>query len=251
MNQINYTNLGGLPLTQNQLDFLQSSYANPLTALGNFIGDKSIISGVDIVAGNASNGYVVINGELLPFIGGPVGAEVVIVENITQELFDDGITKDVYKDRYATFGSPGIAFNIFSKLDTLKNMFYSLCPIDSVVNYEGLVADLPPNWVVHVLSKGRVIVGQDITDADFAAIGQTGGEKKHTQTVPEMPAHTHNVSEIGDSHPDSVATYRAIASNTDGPGGLNIDIKMKPTGGGNPFNVLNPYYIMARIKRIS
>lgn len=42
--------------------------------------------------------------------------------------------------------------------------------------------------------KGKVLVGLDEDDTDFNEIGKTGGEKKHTLTVDEMPSHTHDVA---------------------------------------------------------
>lgn len=39
--------------------------------------------------------------------------------------------------------------------------------------------------------KGKVVVGFDSGDTDFNIIGKTGGEKKHTLTVEEMPSHNH------------------------------------------------------------
>jgi microcystin-dependent protein len=39
--------------------------------------------------------------------------------------------------------------------------------------------------------KGRIPVGYDSAQTEFAALGQTGGEKAHVQTVQEMAVHTH------------------------------------------------------------
>lgn len=36
-------------------------------------------------------------------------------------------------------------------------------------------------------AQGRVLVGVNEDDPDFATVMQTGGEKKHTLTVPETP----------------------------------------------------------------
>jgi len=41
--------------------------------------------------------------------------------------------------------------------------------------------------------KGRVPVGKDVGDASFDALNEKGGEKTHTLTTTEMPAHSHNV----------------------------------------------------------
>jgi hypothetical protein len=46
----------------------------------------------------------------------------------------------------------------------------------------------------------------------------------------QVISHTHNIGEGGDRNLDSVATFRAIQSNTDFYN-LNIDIKLKPFGG--------------------
>lgn len=39
--------------------------------------------------------------------------------------------------------------------------------------------------------KGKVPVGYNSSDADFDALGETGGAKTHTLTSDEMPSHTH------------------------------------------------------------
>jgi microcystin-dependent protein len=39
--------------------------------------------------------------------------------------------------------------------------------------------------------KGRIPVGFDAAQTEFAALGQTGGEKAHSLSIAEMPSHTH------------------------------------------------------------
>jgi microcystin-dependent protein len=39
--------------------------------------------------------------------------------------------------------------------------------------------------------KGRVPVGFDSSQTEFDTLGESGGAKTHTLTVPEMPSHTH------------------------------------------------------------
>jgi microcystin-dependent protein len=41
--------------------------------------------------------------------------------------------------------------------------------------------------------KGKVPVGRNSADTQFDVLGETGGEKTHTITTSEMPAHTHSV----------------------------------------------------------
>jgi hypothetical protein len=47
-------------------------------------------------------------------------------------------------------------------------------------------------WIRH--ANGRVLVGVDETDGTFASVGATGGEKRHTLSVSEMPSHSHSWS---------------------------------------------------------
>ena len=53
--------------------------------------------------------------------------------------------------------------------------------------------------------KGQVLVGVDSSQTEFNAVKKSGGEKTHTLTVSEMPAHLHGI--FGNSN-----TYSASAS---------------------------------------
>lgn len=46
------------------------------------------------------------------------------------------------------------------------------------------------------IAKGRTLVGVDENDTDFNASSKTGGEKEHTLTVDEMPAHIHTLTVV-------------------------------------------------------
>ena len=81
--------------------------------------------------------------------------------------------------------------------------------------------------------EGRVLVSQDSTDADFDAIGETGGEKAHQLTESEMPSHSHDLQWVGSGG-------GALTGNGDSYGGPNGS-RTGTTGGGNPHNNLQPY----------
>lgn len=101
--------------------------------------------------------------------------------------------------------------------------------------------------------KGKVIVGRDPDDADFATVGQLGGAKSVAITEAQMPYHTHGVSDPGHSHNSgftaanitggSGAQYQRAApgGNQTGPSGTGIWIN--PTGGNQPHPNVQPYAV--------
>jgi hypothetical protein len=82
---------------------------------------------------------------------------------------------------------------------------------------------------------GKVLVGLDGT-TEFATLNQTDGEKTHTLTTPEMPAHTHNIPYSGSDNPGIDAKY-AITQN-------NFGAPTSSTGGGGAHNNLQPYLVI-------
>ena len=87
--------------------------------------------------------------------------------------------------------------------------------------------------------KGRVCVGLDENDTYFNQIGKTGGEKTHTLTVNEMPAHMHTFT----------GTYYALMSGGGsqefGSGSSkSTEVKMKSAGGGQAHNNMQPYQVV-------
>lgn len=95
------------------------------------------------------------------------------------------------------------------------------------------------------ISKGRTLVGVDASDTDFNTVKKTGGEKKHTLTITEMPSHAHDIN------------FGSSTSSTNFGGGLiytGVDGKNKAfisnSGDGVAHNNLQPYftcYIWCRI----
>lgn len=52
-------------------------------------------------------------------------------------------------------------------------------------------------------SRGRVVVNKNASDAEFATVGQKFGEKLHSLSIAEMPAHNHGSSFASNSHAHS------------------------------------------------
>ena len=85
--------------------------------------------------------------------------------------------------------------------------------------------------------KGKVIVGVDEDDTDFATSGKTGGEKEHTLTNNEMPMHTHRVWW---NYANEGGPMNGVNGGTR-YGGSNYQ-ESEPTGDGQPHNNMPPFY---------
>lgn len=90
--------------------------------------------------------------------------------------------------------------------------------------------------------QGKVVVGKDENDEDFDLLGETGGEKEHTLTIDEMPAHKHQTN-IGVALSPEAGGYRI------GESGVvrandNTNRDSQNTGGGEPHNILQPYIVL-------
>ena len=88
--------------------------------------------------------------------------------------------------------------------------------------------------------KGKVLVGLDEDDTDFNTIGKTGGEKTHTLTVDEMPAHNHSAKFCEGTGVYSVFP-KGNGSNPEWGGSTNT---IANTGEGQAHNILQPYEVV-------
>jgi hypothetical protein len=90
-------------------------------------------------------------------------------------------------------------------------------------------------WVA--FGEGKVLIGVDANDADFANVGATGGNKTHTLTANEVPVHNHTVANV-------LAGPTATAFAPGGTYGSSTGLQTKTSsnaGGGNAHNNLQPY----------
>lgn len=154
---IKLDNTGGLYTYQETLDWLQTAYSQLLDAIAGSYGDKVIISGLTIAGGTVSSGWVVINGELLPFVSGAVADYAYVETATTNEQYDDTSTKPTYfikRVKLATVptGSTfpfsdlvrlpfttGSAATLKDALATIQNTFKSIVNLEPCVILSGCV----------------------------------------------------------------------------------------------------------------
>lgn len=118
----------GFPGTNETWRKVQDAYRKPLLGLGKFVATNAIIEGVVDNGTNITDGTIVYNGEILPFIGGPTQPQFEIVEVTENRFYDNGSTNSLpaYKVRYARpVGSGGIQLTSLKALprveDFIKN----------------------------------------------------------------------------------------------------------------------------------
>jgi len=154
MNRIDLTNLGGFPLEQDTLKFMQDAYGDMFASLAALVGDKIIISGVNVAGGNVTGGWISYAGEIIKFVGGAAGPGVVISESSQNAVFEDGGARPVYKTRTAAIGSPAtFPFADLKRLDTLIQQAEAFSALVLAFNlhnhsYDNL-ANLPVAKIVH------------------------------------------------------------------------------------------------------
>lgn len=102
-----FTQLGGMPLNQQRLEWMQQAYAELSGSLAALLGNNVIVSGCIVSGNTVSDGWIVVNGELLPFAGSQTGVldTFLIRETLTPLVFKDGTQKNVQFSRFAQFGT--------------------------------------------------------------------------------------------------------------------------------------------------
>lgn len=202
--RIDFTKLGGYPLAQEDLDWLQTSYRAAFAALADMIGNMVIISGVeDLGGGNVGPGWISVDGELVPFEGGAVGTGAFLIDEVaTPLIFHDGNNNVVLYERTAKFGVlGGYNYNDLVRLTALKNIWKKddirQCVKDAAYeaanfDVDGYGINEEVGW--RILSKvyadaaGAVMVNKKTGDADFGTVADLVGVKEAVMTPAQLPA---------------------------------------------------------------
>lgn len=173
----------GFPGTNKTLRFIQDAFKEPLGALAQLAGDKTIITGVVNTAGVVSDGFIVYQNEIIPFVGGAFANTVTIFEqfenvNYNTDANDDTILDSLpaYRTIYAKCGTGGIDIFNFSELFKLQQL-KDLKPIGIIEMWSGAIVDIPIGYKLCDGNNGtpnlvdRFIVGA----GSQYNVGDTGG----------------------------------------------------------------------------
>lgn len=275
MNNMNLQ-AGQYPLSTQAMEFILEMIRaiGGLTQIG---GKNYILSGCEKNGNTVGDGWIVVNGELLPFQGGTVANTIVVMEE-AEDVSANGTTFERARiRRYAKFGTGTGAnywnWGIFNPLPTNQRLSLDKASVDYVneeisklggttipagvvVMWSGSVNTIPEGWALCDGTqntpdlRGRFVVGYNRDDADYNSVGRPGGSKTATLEVANMPAHTHRAMKRGDDHNlDHSGTYGVLETNLVGEA-QGADIGLETVGGGQAFDIRPPYYVLAFIMKL-
>jgi hypothetical protein len=196
----------GWPFSADTFQFVQEQMQQ-LQALSFIGGNTYVIQGcIDNGDGVISNGWVAINGEILPFVGGSVQTNVVIIQTPTTASFGDpskGVTPQFYDykiDRIATFGTAGTVYPWanFDNKGSTNGLFKRLKDAeDSLATAVANLATLTTAYSAHTHTWAS-ITGKPaglITHSGFVAIGNVAGSggQEFTVTIPDQGTSAYDV----------------------------------------------------------
>lgn len=190
----------GFPGTNKTLRFIQDAFREPLGALAQLAGDKTIITGVINTAGVVSDGFIVYQNEIIPFKGGVFANTVTIFESFENVDYNTDINNDAvldnlpaYRTIYAKCGTGGIDIFNFSELYRLRTL-KDLQPIGSIQMWSGAILNIPLGWKLCDGNNGtpnlinRFVVGA----GGNYNVGDVGGLDSVVLTEVQMASHSHN-----------------------------------------------------------
>lgn len=269
-----YFDLGGRPFTNDDLVTLQTELTAAIQAQflgkGPFILSGCVVSGTG-PAYNITAGIVCLDGQLLRFAGAgaiTLPAQLQAGAPILSDprLYQTGGTKDCMREVPAVLvaSDPAYTGGEFLPLhawgglrwnDVVRASVQSLGDVKMSANVtltdfdNGIGKPGTAVWGWGLCDgvngradlRGRFVVGLDPTRADYDTIGDTGGEEKHTLTIPEMPNHNHSS--------EQVARYQDIKAlpNTGGDNAVRDrgGLSLSSAGGDQPHENRPPFYTLA------
>jgi len=138
--------------------------------------------------------------------------------------------------------TPSLASGI-TAVEIVSLLGTSLYPVGCV--YTSVVATSPATFFGGTwapFGAGKVLVGIDSSDTSFNTVEETGGAKAHTLTEAQLPAHTHGFTAMQD-------TNNSVNRTGGGDLGAPASSTTASTGGGEAFDIMQPYVTVYMWKR--
>lgn len=128
-------------------------------------------------------------------------------------------------------------------------------PVGGIVLWSGSANTIPDGWRLCDGTggtpnlSGRFVVGYASNDGDYSSPGKTGGDKKMTLNITELPAHTHSITMWGGDIADDWKDQNNIYL-THNRYNHNNSREFSSSGGGQPHENRPPYYALCYIMRV-
>jgi hypothetical protein len=183
MKNIDFTKAGGMPLTQDLMDFMQSMTMEMHEAIVAAIGNNVIVSGCTVGGESVSDGIMIYQNKIMPFVGGNAHANdsdlnwtFVVVSNNQQLIYYNGSSQTV---KYSTFaqadpngkaGSINPSMEGFVRLNSITGLNTAL------VNYIAQMNNyVPQSWTAQNLTSswGKLLNAGDYKFNITKKIGKT------------------------------------------------------------------------------
>ncbi|AZA84793.1 hypothetical protein C1637_18600 [Chryseobacterium lactis] len=238
--------------------------------LGDLAGNKTILSGGEVVGSFVNPGIVAIDGKLYYFEGGSVSSNLYIHTEPIEKVFESQESKVLIEKRTVKFGtgtgSNNYLWSEFVKLSTLKEIQVKLNNMASQPDVNALaqrvaalelktspivnggvvfvwkkpVSEIPAGWKECQDFRGKTVMGWNPNDNSFSTLGAESGSKTKIITKQNLPDLTTSLSllnpyegNIGGGGFDGGNNRWHYSTGTFNPGGTS-----------QPFDVLNPYRIV-------
>jgi hypothetical protein len=252
MNNINFMQANGFPLDCDVLSFMQDSW-RIFNQLGHMAGQLAIIKGCEPEGSSIKDGFVFVNGEVLPFKGGLLGERVIIKQNEKTLIFEDLQAKPTLFERYACFGINPAEQWLWADFKPIKNQqeqdqnieklsqrldnVEKALPIGLVAIWDKPAAQIPLGWVEHTELAGKVPAGKLQAGYQNTALQTLAGGTKFWQAGAELGSYTHQLSEAEmPKHVheyDRAKNYGSASGNAVGHPDLGFDKYLTGAAGGD------------------
>ncbi len=147
------------------------------------------------------------------------------------------------KNQYTTAGVPMgtiIAFALSSKNIPAG---WLLCDGSQIPSkYQNLITALGMNTTPNLSGQTLIGTGESSSGTNYE-LGVIGGKEEHTLTIAQIPSHYHYG--FGESHSDWPFGTSGSDDNMGSSGGIDNDnyyYNTSSAGGGESFNIMQPYY---------